>query len=335
MLKLYTSLLLSALPIVATCKPMKLNPEPVIHFSESLGADYFFLDIAATVINPEGMIYILDRGANQVLKFDMQGQLITKFGRDGQGPLEFKKPSDLIYINNQLWVADQMNGRIQIYKDDTYFKTVKLLNPTHPKSLVHIDDSVYVASQFYVSGHSAIAKLNADAELVETLNRIEVPAAPYKNTRGLWRGVQLVGLAPDQLLFGFHFDSLIVTASTTGKTLRQQEMTDFYQAEEEKRGALVTPKGYLVSRFASGPDGTLLLTICEGDAKSCGVIYQLDARFKTILNKWDLGETIWSLDYDQSKNLLVTASRTELKIYAVEFANTPALGSITSSASSR
>jgi hypothetical protein len=59
-------------------------------------------------------LFILDMEDNNVKVFSRGGALLSMFGRKGQGPGEFHRPSGLDIHGGQIYVADAGNRRIQI-----------------------------------------------------------------------------------------------------------------------------------------------------------------------------------------------------------------------------
>lgn len=63
-----------------------------------------------------GRMFISDRSDNRLRVFDNQGQLIEIVGRNGSGPGEFRLANDMAIDGDRLYVADSLNGRIQVFK---------------------------------------------------------------------------------------------------------------------------------------------------------------------------------------------------------------------------
>ena len=62
----------------------------------------FFL--LAGAVEREGEIYVLDRGHSAVRVFDTSGRFLRAFGRDGDGPGEFRRPSVIEFLGDTLVV---------------------------------------------------------------------------------------------------------------------------------------------------------------------------------------------------------------------------------------
>ncbi|MEK6748035.1 MAG: 6-bladed beta-propeller [Pseudomonadota bacterium] len=63
-----------------------------------------------------GRVYVTDRSDNRLRIFDAQGQLIEAVGHNGSGPGEFRLANDMAIADDSLYIADSLNGRIQVFK---------------------------------------------------------------------------------------------------------------------------------------------------------------------------------------------------------------------------
>jgi sugar lactone lactonase YvrE len=66
-------------------------------------------------------VYIAEGLHDVVQVFDARGRLLLVFGQSGAGPGEFALPSGMhIDASNRLYVADTLNGRIQVFQYVTH-----------------------------------------------------------------------------------------------------------------------------------------------------------------------------------------------------------------------
>lgn len=66
-------------------------------------------------------IYVLESQPPRVLQFDRSGNRIRAFGRQGQGPGEFTRPSQLGFAQGKLWVSDPSGARLELFSQDGEF----------------------------------------------------------------------------------------------------------------------------------------------------------------------------------------------------------------------
>jgi len=77
-----------------------------------------------TVVGPDGSTYITDGyGNSRVVKFTREGNLVKYWGDRGSRPGQFNTPHSIVMDRNQnLYVADRQNSRIQVFDTDGTFK---------------------------------------------------------------------------------------------------------------------------------------------------------------------------------------------------------------------
>jgi len=63
----------------------------------------------------KGNIYIVSRGDHEIQKFDITGRMIGRIGREGQGPGEFRGPTQVVPWNDKIVVMDNYNRKFQIF----------------------------------------------------------------------------------------------------------------------------------------------------------------------------------------------------------------------------
>lgn len=81
-----------------------------------------FIYPVSIVQDPAGNIYVCEYGDNnRVQKFTGQGDFLLEFGKVGTGPGEFQRPSDIVWHDGKIYVADAMNNRIQVFSDEGEF----------------------------------------------------------------------------------------------------------------------------------------------------------------------------------------------------------------------
>jgi DNA-binding beta-propeller fold protein YncE len=76
---------------------------------------------------PTGIIYdpsqkrivVADADASALFVFDLEGRLLTTFGRFGAGTGEFNRPTYMAIWKNELYVSDTFNSRIQVLDLDS------------------------------------------------------------------------------------------------------------------------------------------------------------------------------------------------------------------------
>lgn len=71
-----------------------------------------FVDARDLTFDALGNVYVLDRAASQILKYDNWYKFILRFGAPGSGNKQFRNPSGIAWYDGVLYVADTGNNRI-------------------------------------------------------------------------------------------------------------------------------------------------------------------------------------------------------------------------------
>jgi DNA-binding beta-propeller fold protein YncE len=68
-------------------------------------------------IGSDGTIHVVDQGHNRIVKFNPDGQALASWGSAGNGDGQFSDPTSVAVnpTNNQVYVADPRNKRIQVF----------------------------------------------------------------------------------------------------------------------------------------------------------------------------------------------------------------------------
>lgn len=103
-----------------------------------------------------GTIYVTDTGAHGIRLFDAQGMLLDALGRFGSGAGEFNSPTHLAFAQDELYVSDTLNFRVQVFDRESERRLVfgklglYIGNLTRPKGVaVGNDGRIYVVESYY------------------------------------------------------------------------------------------------------------------------------------------------------------------------------------------
>ena len=113
------------------------------------------IDIA---IGEGGRIYILDSRAHDVKMFAPDGSFLKTFSREGAGPGELNRPWIISSVEDELWVVDTGNQRVQVFSPEgRYLRSHKI--PARFGSGMTFDSlgKLYVNTQGFRSPHGMAA----------------------------------------------------------------------------------------------------------------------------------------------------------------------------------
>lgn len=81
-----------------------------------------FIYLSSLTQDKQGNYYICEYGGNdRVQKFDVDGKWLLEFGGFGTGDGQFQRPMGIVWRNGLLYIADSINNRIQVFRDDGQF----------------------------------------------------------------------------------------------------------------------------------------------------------------------------------------------------------------------
>ena len=81
-----------------------------------------FQSISGIAVDSEGYLHVADRDLHCIVKLNLNGKLVAKFGVSGTGDGHFKSPSGLLMSQQGLlFVCDRDNHRIQVFKKEKFF----------------------------------------------------------------------------------------------------------------------------------------------------------------------------------------------------------------------
>jgi hypothetical protein len=111
----------------------------------------FFNRIGAMVIRDDGL-WVLDAGQRRVFRFDTGGRLVVAFGRQGNGPGEFLRPSAL-RVDSVVTIQDMRQVRVSRFTlDGEHLETRRVSGPVVPSgglAVLRNGVTVYVAAVHY------------------------------------------------------------------------------------------------------------------------------------------------------------------------------------------
>ncbi len=106
-----------------------------------------------------GQLYVADTYAHDIKVFSDEGKLLRVIGRRGEGAGEFNFPTHLAWSQDELYVTDTLNSRVQVFTADGQLRTrqlgqrgLLLGNLVRPKGVgVDGEGNVYVIESYYDS----------------------------------------------------------------------------------------------------------------------------------------------------------------------------------------
>ena len=97
----------------------ELVPEVTIGTMDG-GDEYMFGSVNSIAVDDEGAIYVYDSGVKALRKCDAAGTFVATFGREGEGPGEYRNPDSGLGVlpDGRIVLRDPGTSRLQFYTSD-------------------------------------------------------------------------------------------------------------------------------------------------------------------------------------------------------------------------
>jgi hypothetical protein len=160
--------------VVAAGLPVLSLEEPVLEIGAVDGPEErVFAAIESVVRLPDGTVAVSDAGATRISLFDADGAFLRSWGRQGDGPGEFRSLSRIYALGgDSLMAAERFSGRLAVYDLDGDLGRLLSGADLSGDSLFTLDS--WLHGRFWVEG----ALTSAERQRVTTqLEALSVPAA--------------------------------------------------------------------------------------------------------------------------------------------------------------
>lgn len=167
-----------------------------------------FGGIAAVEADSAGRIWVLDRQAKELRRFDARGRYAGTVGREGEGPGEFRDPIGLAWApDGTIWVADPGARRYTVFDANGIFvdehprdgagNSVPWRGGFAPDGLLY--ELAWVAPAGAEPGQ-VLLRFDAAVEPLDTIRLATRPGEPFLLHEGGERVSASVPFAPGQLM---------------------------------------------------------------------------------------------------------------------------------------
>jgi iron(III) transport system ATP-binding protein len=129
-----------------------------------------------------GDLFICEYGSNdRVQRFTQEGEYLSSFGSFGTGPGQFQRPSGIIWREGLLYVADAVNNRIQVFREDGELEAIfDQANLQLPYDLDYDGIGAFYAIEW---GAGRVTKLDLNGQV---LGRFGRPGSGTRDLRTPW-----------------------------------------------------------------------------------------------------------------------------------------------------
>ncbi len=255
------------------------------------------------VLSPAGSAFVLQSNKRTVAKYDMQGHLLSEFGKPGKG---MSKPTAIVLNKAGVWVADAGTGQLHHFQYDAYIKSISLESVKFPQNLAVIKDLIFC------SGHGIQREEGGILVLDKNGNKISMLSPEIDLDKGkdrLWGRVCFAPLQDDRLLVGYLYDNQAFVLDRQGEIVAGLDMSSYYDKYEMVEKGRVYPSGYAATSFCEGPGNSILVATCDNTKRTCGLLYQFDADLTRKLCQKQLDYHIWKMRFFREQGLLAVVKQ--------------------------
>ena len=147
---------------------------------------YFDSPAGVAIDKTTGRIYVCDRQRHTIFIMDERGRLISKVGNrsGGNGPGEFRFPSQVVVSGSELFVLDAGNLRIQILDTEGHFLCAIQLAYADKRTGLAVDDegSIYVSD----ASLNQIQVFSSNGQRLYTSNPSSIKGASFSRPSGMF-----------------------------------------------------------------------------------------------------------------------------------------------------
>lgn len=216
------------------------------------GDEMYFSTIMSIDFDEQGNLYVLDFRDQALSKLDPQGNLLIQFANQGQGPGELTKSRDLDWVDGRILVANEGNGRIEVFTDEgEALEPIRLERMSLPGYVFEKGGQIYVGKRFVPEGHFLVryeegwsdpVPLKPAPPMEERLDYLRTHYVPCPSGDGVW----LVYLLLDKI------EKIDEQGNTVLTTTRQLDW-DF---PKDDKGQVI-PEILVTRNCAVDPEGNL------------------------------------------------------------------------------
>lgn len=180
-------------------------------------------------------IFVTDNMDYSLKKFDVQGNLLKKTGRKGEGPGEFLAPRYLGQSELFVYVSDQYRQSLQVFdKNLNYKRSIKIQIPISDFKIIS-DDDIAISTAAYES-IGKIFVFDSKGEL-----KYELIFSNKKDPL-LMNSIQFEIGAQGNYYVAYNFKDLVAKFNTKGKNLWSKKILGIKEVKREKIGPIKLPK---------------------------------------------------------------------------------------------
>lgn len=268
--------------------------------SDDINGLYKVRDIALM----DNRVYLLDSGNGRVVIFSDKGKMLGSFADIGEEAGKLYRPSTMCFTNSgELWIADTDNGRISVFRNKKFMRTVQVGKIDSPSDLIQLGNYFIVSNTTLKKSSKLIAVLDSKGKHCKYIKG-EISVSP--GVDNFWNDSALVKLSDKDFIIGFRNYNVLKKISIDNN-IKTIPMDRFYPHHKKfvKKG-IVIPDGYCSTDFCKGPDNTVLIVTCNHKLRRCRKVIEFDYRNMKVIKETELKSksSIRRLRYYEDRKIL-------------------------------
>lgn len=217
-------------------------------------------------IGPRGRIFLIEYAGPAVSVFSPEGSYLKTLGSKGEGPMEFRFISNVLFSSDSTYVVDGLNARITVFDSDLRFVRTSPLGVMASDEAAFVNDSVIVMNAHVATAQTAGHPLQLINRRGEQLGSIGGEGARYNGF--MMNGSRRVAVDPEGVIWSARTSEYVVDAwDVHGRHLRRLTYEpDFFQGSPTGRD-LTKPPPSMLLELSADADGYLWVITAVGDER--------------------------------------------------------------------
>ncbi len=217
--------------------------------------NYQFYNVIGIALDSEHNLYVLDSGNHRVQKFDREGHYLLTIGREGEGPGEFVRLTD-VFIDKQDTIYLSDRRRIQIFDNTGVYKDSIPFENSINDFFLDIDGNVYtcIIQNDEEGSKKYLIKYDKQGKIVNRIAEFsDVQAVQSRDSSGMTVSFKayhqynywpfLLPISEEQFIYAYPSDYVITTMSYKG------EIGTKIEKDEPPKPISRTEKDFIINRI--------------------------------------------------------------------------------------
>lgn len=261
-------------------------------------------------------IFILDKGDESVKVFNRDGNLLTFFGRKGQGPGEFINVTDFCISKDKIYILDGGAIKIEVFsvKNSKHLRSEKI-TISNPFRIAVNNSKIFVSSLSFLKGQKIISTLLEENGLKVSHAFLDCIPVEGIDLEKIYQNFGFLTSNKGKIYFAFILSNKVLEFSEDGHFLNEYSLPfePIKKPEIDKKGTQMLLKSANIYDIRAVNGTVYLLSNKEGKNS---VIYMLENN--RFIEKFKIKEILLSFDISNDEIWGIEGEAGEVLIYKVK-----------------